>query len=131
MPLPGPRLNSSRRRLWWGLGFAAAVFVAWRIWQPPVVLLQRLDSPDGQVRAFLQRTKYVRDHYRVRISGAGPSYIAYLSPAFTNDFRVDRGERLRWTPDGAALILRIDGRDVWRWDRATARGTDLDPGDEW
>ncbi len=119
------------RRWWWVLGFMGAAFVAWRIWQPPVVTVQRIDSPDGHVRAYLQRTKYVKDHYRVRISGVGPSYIAYHSPPFEHDYRVDRGERLRWTPDGSNLILRIDGRDIWRWDRAAARAVDLDPADAW
>ncbi|MCS6770863.1 MAG: hypothetical protein NZ740_02415 [Kiritimatiellae bacterium] len=117
----------------WGaiLGFAALVWMAWQIGKPPVVLHQRIDSPDGELRAFLERTREVHDHFRVRISGRGLTLVAYYSPPFTNDFRLDLGERLRWSADGARLFLQIGGRDVWRWDRGTRRGADLNPGDYW
>ncbi|HMP74695.1 MAG TPA: hypothetical protein PKE12_00220 [Kiritimatiellia bacterium] len=131
MPKAPPIVIVLPRRLLMALGLLALVLVVWRIQQPPVVLVQRLDSPDGERRAFLQRTKYVRDHLRVRVSGGGPSFIAYLSPPYDHDFRVDLGERLRWNEDGTQLILRINGRDVWRYDRATGRGRDLDPDDAW
>lgn len=119
------------RRIAGAAAFVVLAIIAWQIARTPVVLHQRLDSPDGKIRAFLERTREVHAHFRVRISGEGPSFIAYYSPPFTNDYRVDLGERLRWAPDGSELILQIEGRDVWRWDRATRRGADLDPADYW
>jgi hypothetical protein len=131
LPKSTPMVLVLPRRLVLALGLVALVLVVWRIQQPPVLLVQRLDSPDGERRAYLQRTKYTRDHLRVRVAGGGPSFVAYMSPAYDHDFRVDLGERLRWSEDGSQLTLRIGGRDVWRYDRATGRGNDLDPADAW
>lgn len=119
------------RRVVWAIGLLALVLVVWRIQQPPVVLLQRLDSPDGKRKAYLQRTKHVRDHLQVRLSGAGPSFVPYLSPPFSHDFRNDLGERLHWSEDGHRLTLLMAGREVWRYDVQTGQGTDLDPSDVW
>lgn len=119
------------RRLAWAIGMIALLAVVWRIQQAPVVLVQRLDSPDGKRRAYLQRTRYVRDHLRIRLSGAGPSFVPYLSPPYTHDFRVDLGERLQWSPDARRLSLLMAGREVWRYDLSTGRGVDLDPTDAW
>lgn len=119
------------RRLAWGLGFLLLLLVVWRIQQPPVVLLQRLDSPDQRYRAFLQRTKHTRDHLQVRLSGLGPSFIAYVSPPYRHDFRVDLGERLSWSPSGEELTLQIEGKPVWRYHVGERRGIDLDRNDAW
>lgn len=119
------------RRVVWALGVLALIVVVWRIQQSPVVLIQRLDSPDGKRHAFLQRTKYVKDHFRVRLSGGGPSFIAYVSPPFDHDFRMDLGERLRWSEDGSTVFLRVEGHDVWQYDVRTGQGTNLDPNDAW
>ncbi len=127
----GPILLAVPRRAAAALGLIALVAVVWRIQQPPVVLLQRLDSPDGNYRAYLQRTKHTRDHLQIRISGAGPSFVPYLSPPFRHDFRVDLGERLRWSGDGRRLTLLMAGREAWRYDVPAGQGTDLDPSDAW
>lgn len=119
------------RRVVWVLGFLALVAAVWRIQQPPVVTLQRLDSPDGTYRAFLQRTKYVNDHFRVRLEGLGPSFVAYTSPPFESNPRVDLGERLRWSEDGATVFLRIEGTNIWQYDARAGRGRDLNPDDAW
>lgn len=119
------------RRVVWILGLLALVLVVWRIQSPPVITIQRLDSPDGKNRALLQRTKYVKDHFRIRIKTDGPSRVAYISPPFDRDYRVDIGERLRWSDDGKILSFRIQNRDVWQYDTRAGRGRDLNPSDEW
>lgn len=118
---------------WLALALAAAALlvIVLRIYQAPVWTLQRLDSPDGRRSAVLQRTAYVRDHLRVRIKDEGWWFVAYYSPPFTNNFRVDLGERLAWSPDGQQLDLRIQGRTVWSYDFASLRGRDADPNDAW
>lgn len=119
------------RRLVWVLGVLALILVVWRIQSAPVITIQRLDSPDGKNRAYLQRTKYVRDHFRVRIKAGGPSFVAYISPPFDRDYRVDLGERLRWSGDGKQVRLQIRDRDVWQYDIGAGQGRDLDPTDDW
>jgi len=128
---PAPLVLVVPRRLVWALGLLALVVVVWRIQQPPVVVVQRLDAPDGKKRAVLQRTKHVRDHFQIRVSGAGPSYIPYISPPFDHDFRVDLGERLRWSEDSSNVFLRINGKDVWRYTLSSGQSQDLDPTDAW
>lgn len=109
----------------------ALLFIARRILQAPVHNLQRLDSPDGRRVALLQRTAYIRDHLRVRVKDEGWWFVPYYSPPFTNNFRVDLGERLAWSEDGNRLDLLIGGRPVWSYDFPAERATDHNPADAW
>ena len=103
-------------------------FLAHRILRDPTWTVQRLASPDGRRTALLQRTTYVKDHFRVRVKDGRLWFTPYYSPPFTNDFRVDLGERLRWSEDGQHLFLRVRGREIWTYDftRDEARNL-LDP----
>lgn len=109
----------------------ALAFLGLRILQSPVHTLQRLDSPDGRRIALLQRTAYIRDHLRVRVKDEGLWFVAYYSPPFTNNFRVDLGERVAWNADGTRLDLHIGGRTVWSYDFTADRAVDPDPADAW
>ena len=113
------------------LAALALLLVSLRILQAPVHTLQRLDSPDGRRVALLQRTSYVRDHLRVRVRDGGWWFVPYYSPPFTNNFRVDLGERLAWSEEGRRLDLRIGGRIVWSYDFTADRASNPDPNDAW
>ncbi len=118
----------------WVLVALAVLAMAWiglRIGRAPAWTLQRLDSPDGRRSAVLQRTRYVHDHLRIRLKDGRLWSVPYYSPPYTNDFRVDLGERLRWSPDGATLYLQLGGRDAWQYDLKTSRPRDLNPLDAW
>jgi hypothetical protein len=41
---------------------------------------------------------------------------AYLSPTITNDFRVDLGERLLWSPDSGRVVFRLNEKPIWGYD---------------
>lgn len=114
-----------------GVAAAALLYLGFKISQGPVWTLQRLESPDGRRVAVLQRTEYVRDHLRVRVKEGPIWFVPYYSPAFTNSYRVDLGERLAWDEAGNRLDLRIDGRVVWSYDFTRGRGMDADPADRW
>jgi hypothetical protein len=113
------------------LAALALLLVSLRILQAPVHTLQRLDSPDGRRVALLQRTSYVRDHLRVRVRDGGWWFVPYYSPPFTNNFRVDLGERLAWSEEGRRLDLRIGGCMVWSYDFTADRAINVDPDDAW
>ncbi|MCZ7590825.1 MAG: hypothetical protein M5U15_01145 [Kiritimatiellae bacterium] len=126
---PGALIIS--RRLSWIIGLFILILVVWRIQSPPVITIQRLDSPDGENSAFLQRTKYLKDHFRVRIKTTGPSFVAYISPPFDRDYRTDLGERLSWSEDGKIVRLQIQDRAVWEYDTSAEQGRDVDLTDGW
>lgn len=113
------------RWLAYAIGLLVLGFLATRLLRDPVWTVQRLESPDGRRTAVLQRTTYVKDHFRVRVKDGRLWFIPYYSPPFTNDYRVDLGERLRWSEDSNQLYLRLRGRDVWSYDFTTAKGRNL------
>lgn len=113
------------------LAVVGLLYLGFRISQGPVWTLQRLESPDGRRAAVLQRTQYVRDHLRVRVKDGPLWFVPYYSPPFTNNFRVDLGERLAWSADGQRLDLRLQGRVVWSYDFVHDRAVDVDPADGW
>lgn len=110
---------------------AVLLLIVSRIASSPVVTLQRLDSPDGARSAVLQRKHYMQHHLQVRIRDGALRFVPYTSPPYTNDFRVDLGERLMWSAEGERLSLRIGGSEVWEYDFRKQAGRDLDPADRW
>ena len=123
MPPPSPSNRpAAPRGGWvpaWALrvaAFVALAFIAHRMLREPTWTVQRLESPDGRRTALLQRTTYVKDHFRVRVKDGRLWFTPYYSAPFTNDYRVDLGERMRWSEDGNHLFLRVRGREVWTYD---------------
>lgn len=104
------------RRILYLAGALALGYLALRILRDPEWTVQRLESPDGRRTAVLQRTTYVKDHFRIRVKDGRLWFTPYYSPPFTNDFRVDLGERLRWSEDSNQLYFRLRGREVWMYD---------------
>ena len=101
---------------------AVLVWVALRIFVPPSWIVQRLDSPDGSRSAELLRTRYLRESFVVQVKDGALWHTAFYSEPLTNDYRVDLGERLAWSPDSTRLYLRFGGRVVWGWDSTQDRG---------
>ena len=131
-----PSLNNQAGRargVWvprWVLQVAGALalaFIAQRILHEPVWTVQRLESPDGRRTAVLQRTTYVKDHFRIRVKDGRLWFVPYYSAPFTNDFRVDQGERLRWSEDSEQLYFRLGGQEVWTYDFREGKGRNLNP----
>ena len=114
------------RRVLYGLAALALAVLALRILRDPVWMVQRLESPDGRRTAVLQRTTYVKDHFRIRIKDGRLWFTPYYSPPFTNDFRVDLGERLRWSEDSNQLFFRLRGQEVWMYDFKRGQAVSLD-----
>ena len=134
MPPPSPSNRpAAPRGVWvpaWALrvaAFVALAFIAHRMLREPTWTVQRLESPDGRRTALLQRTTYVKDHLRVRVKDGRWWFVPYYSPAFTNNFREDMGERLRWSEDSNRLVLRLRGEDVWMYDFRQGKGRSLHP----
>ena len=134
MPPPSPNSQPGRiRGVWvprWVLQVAGALalaFLAQRILHEPAWTVQRLESPDGRRTALLQRTTYVKDHFRIRVKDGRLWFVPYYSPAFTNNFREDLGERLRWSEDSEQLYFRLHGQDVWTYDFREGKGRNLIP----
>ena len=96
----------------WG-GF---LWIVLRILVAPSWMIQQLDSPDGKRSSRLLRTQYLRENFVVRVKDGALWRTAYLSPTITNDYRVDLGERLVWSPDSSRVFLRLNGRLVWGYD---------------
>ena len=57
--------------------------------------------------------------------------MPYISPPVDHDFRVDLGERLRWSDDSSNVYFRINGKDAWRYTISSGQSLDLDPTDAW
>lgn len=110
-----------------GVGALALAFLAHRILHEPAWTVQRLASPDGRRTALLQRTTYIKDHFRIRVKDGRLWFTPYYSAPFTNDFRVDLGERLRWSEDSHQLYFRLRGQEVWVYDFRKEQGRNLIP----
>jgi hypothetical protein len=99
------------------VGVVVVMYVALRILVPPSWMIQRLDSPDGSRTARLLRTRYVsRENLVVQARDRWGLRTLFYSPALTNDFRVDLGERLSWSEDSRRLFLKLEGRPAWGYD---------------
>ena len=96
----------------WG----AILWIALKILVPPSWVIQQLDSPDGTRSARLLRTRYLHENFVVRVKAGASWRTAYLSPTITNDFRMDLGERLSWSPDSGRVYFRLNGKPVWGYD---------------
>ena len=96
----------------WG----GVLWIGLKIFVPPSWVIQHLDSPDGKRSARLMRTRYLHENFVVRVKDGSLWSTAYLSPTITNDFRVDLGERLLWSPDSSRLYFRMNGQPVWGYD---------------
>lgn len=92
------------------LWFAARIFV------PPMWTVQRLDSPDGERSARLMRSVYIRHHFVVQLREGLFWQTAHYSQPIPDDFRVDLGERLRWSSDSQRIWLVMDGEPRWGFD---------------
>lgn len=112
----------------WVIAAVLGVTLLWivaRILVPPSWIVQRLDSPDGRRSAKLLRTQYLRESFVVQVREGSLWHTAYYSGPITNDYRVDLGERLAWSPDSKRVSLRVGGRPVWGYD--FDRAADLGP----
>ena len=126
-PRPRPLTLVVPRWVAYAAGLLVLAYLGARIMRDPVWTVQRLASPDGQRTAVLQRTTYVKDHFRVRVKDGRLWFTPYYSPPFTNDFRVDLGERLRWSEDSNQLYFRLRGQEVWVYDFREEQGRNLIP----
>jgi len=98
------------------LGLLALVFLGFRIFLPPATTVQRLDSPDGERSARLTRTSYTKDHFVVYGKDGWRWKTLYYGPPITNDFTVDLGERVWWSPDSRYLAMRLQTNWIWGYD---------------
>lgn len=93
------------------------VLVGFRILVPPSFIVQRIDAPDGGRSARLERSRYADDHFIVYVRDQGWRWrTRYYSAALPEDFRIDLGERLAWSPDGSQLAFRMQGACIWGYD---------------
>ncbi|MBU0676827.1 MAG: hypothetical protein KJ626_01815 [Verrucomicrobia bacterium] len=100
---------------------AAILWFGFKIYLPPSVRVQRLDSPDGEKTAELLRRQHTRDHFVVMVREGFLLQTMYYSPAITNDYTVDLQERLEWTQDSEKLLFRMQGRYLWGYDFTRGR----------
>lgn len=96
----------------WG----GVLWIGLKIFVPPSWVIQQLDSPDGKRSARVLRTRYLHENFVVRVKDGSLWRTAYLSSTITNDFRVDLGERLLWSPDSDRVVFRLSGEPVWGYD---------------
>ena len=96
----------------WG----GVLWIGLKIFVPPSWVIQQLDSPDGKRSARLLRIRYQHENFVVRVKDGSLWRTAYLSPTITNDFRVDLGERLLWSPDSGRVYFRVKGNAAWGYD---------------
>lgn len=92
------------------------VYVIMRVVVPPAIIVQQLDAPEGGRRARLLRTRYINEHFAVYGSEGHLWRTLFYGPPLTNDYRVDLGERLSWSPDGRYLYLKMKNQYVWGYD---------------
>jgi hypothetical protein len=97
------------------------LWIGMKIFVPPSWVIQQLDSPDGNRSARLLRSQYLRQNFVVRLKEGTLWHTAYYSNSITNDFRVDLGERMVWSPDSSRVFFRLDGKLVWGYDFTLAR----------
>ena len=97
------------------LGVLVAL-VFYKIYAPPKWLIQRLDSPDGKKKALLKRVAYDHLNYSVHLKDGWRWNTIFLSPSFTNDYRIDLQERIRWSPDSRYLFFDIQNKPIWGYD---------------
>ncbi len=105
---------------------AALLWFAARIFVPPMWTVQRLDAPNGERSARLMRSVYIRHHFVVQLREGLLWQTAHYSPPITNDFRVDLGERLRWSDDSTRVWLMMEGAPVWGYDFERQRRLEAD-----
>ena len=100
-------------------GLLAAAFLAWTFLRQPTQLIQRLDSPDGEIIAVLKRTKYLESYFIIEArEGLGWSRL-WTSGAFELDHRLDMGERMAWSEDSQKLYFKLKDKAVWAYDFAS------------
>jgi hypothetical protein len=104
------------RWLFLAVVWGGILWIGLKIFVPPSWVIQQLDSPDGKRSARLLRTRYLRENFVVRVRDGSLWRTAYLSPTITNDFRVDLGERLLWSPDSGRLYFRLSEQRIWGYD---------------
>jgi len=104
----------------------ALLWFAARIFAPPMWTVQRLDAPDGERSARLMRSVYIRHHFVVQLREGLLWQTAHYSQPITNDFRIDLGERLRWSEDSKRVWLMMEGAPVWGYDFGRQRKLEAD-----
>lgn len=110
-----------------------ALWFAARIFVPPRWVVQQLDAPDGTRSARLLRSVYLQHHFIVQLQEGWFWQTAYYSDRLPADFRVDLGERLRWSEDSQRVWLTLQGEPVWGFDFKQQRNlpaTQLEPTNE-
>jgi hypothetical protein len=98
------------------LAFLAMLWLAARIFMPPMWVVQRLDAPDGARSARLMRSVHTRHHFVVQLKDGLRWQTAYYSAPLDEDFRIDLGERLRWSEDGQRVYFTLQAEPVWAYD---------------
>jgi len=94
----------------------AAAFLAWSFLRQPTQLIQRLDSPDGEIIAVLKRVKYLDSYFIIEAKEGLTWSRLWTSGSFVLDHKVDRGERLSWSEDSRILHLKLKDEAVWGYD---------------
>ena len=102
------------------MGFVALLlavsFIGFSMLKQPTWLVKRLDSPDGKTSAVLKRTQYVDYQWRIDLKkGKGTRHL-WTSPEFKMDWKVDQGEKLRWSEDSRYLFFFLEGKPVFAYD---------------
>ena len=103
----------------WVLTVLVLLIVLWlaaRIFVPPMWTVQRLDAPNSERSARLMRSVYLKHHFVVQLREGYFWQTAHYSQPISEDFRVDLGERLRWSEDSQRVWLIVEGRPVWGFD---------------
>jgi hypothetical protein len=105
------------------MGFV--LFIAFRIFTPPVKTVQVLAAPDGSREARLQHVYYYSSpgfKIGVRETPAGKSPVLnrwqtlfYLSE-YTNAPAGERTERMRWSAGSNRLYFEVNGAPIWGYD---------------
>lgn len=112
----GPRGIFVPRWMLMSAAFVVMAVVFFAAFAPSRWTIQRLESPDGSRTAVLFRVDDGSPHFAIKLRESALWRTVYTSPALTNSFRVDLGERLAWSSNSATLFFRLQDRVVWRYD---------------
>ncbi len=108
------------------MGFV--LFVAFRIFTPPVKTVLVLASPDGIREARLQHVFYYSNPgFKISVRETPPEntplftpwHTLFYLPEYTNAPAGKRDERMRWSAGSNRLYFEINGAPIWGYDFIT------------
>lgn len=105
------------------MGFV--LFIAFRIFTPPVKTVQVLAAPDGSREARLQHVYYYSDPgFKIAVRETPPGKSPFFNPwhtlfylsEYTNAPAGKRTERMRWSAGSSRLYFEVNGTAIWSCD---------------